>query len=71
MLASWRDISVIDAVACGKVDVIKIVLGGWIEVSVKSSVLAGRLVVKYTVSGGTTLVWVIKLSKVVVRVTAC
>jgi hypothetical protein len=62
---------VIDAVACGKVDVMKSVLAGWIEVNVKNSVLAARLVVKYTVSGGKMLVWVIKLSRVVVSVEAC
>ena len=58
------------SVACGKVDVMNKVLAGRIEVSVMISVLAGRLVVKYTVSGGTKLVSVIKFSEIVVRVKA-
>lgn len=70
MLARWRDISVINAVACGKVDVMKKVLAARIEVTVKNSVLAARPVVKYTVSGGKVLIWVMKLSEIV-RVTAC
>jgi hypothetical protein len=75
-LAGWIDVSVIEKmvvsvpVACGRVDVMNKVLAGWIEVRVIISVLAGKLVVKYTVSGGKMLVWVIKLSDTVVRVTA-
>lgn len=61
----------IDAVACGKVDVMKNVLAAWVEVRIKISVLAAKLVVKYRVSGGSVLIRVIKLSRVVVRVTAC
>ena len=50
------EISVLVAVACGSVDVIKSVLAGCMDVRVRTSVLAGRLVVNVSVSAGWMLV---------------